>query len=315
MAHFCLQKSRVLDILFGFLKREWSMSAVAACGVNANAKPFFSIENAVLKFGLFRVDLKHFYKFYQRPLDNTVTLSGESTFRGPGFTTALVFDCKSKKKTEAFAIALFNYGLPIAGDVCPFNKIVTAVEVEGDVKYRTIEFWPTPIHRIEFEITAEQFAQMKQQIEEDRRKDEEIFQLIGNNCTLYVSKIGQIGGIDLPNSIDGWRVLAPSLQRPVDFMARYLPALICRIVAVVTAFLINIALLFCGVHKIDVQLKGRVLKPHVNSWVDIFDPKKLVIDHPHTVAYRTMPLVRKWRLQQNDLAKAAFAIPPRVELV
>lgn len=161
------------------------------------------------------------------------------------------------------------------------------------------EFWNTPIHRIPFVISEETFLKMKQTIEEDQQKDLQTFQLIGQNCTQYVEKIGKIGNIQLPIGKPFWELLNqrfghPCIQKGVDTTASILPEKVNQVFAHLFACMCNTALLCGGAGRIDplVAQKKIPARPHLSTFQDLCDPEKLIIKHPFTVGHNTKEYVR-----------------------
>lgn len=164
------------------------------------------------------------------------------------------------------------------------------------------EAYPCHIHTIQYEINEEIFQKIKWQCEEDKRKDEELFQAIGINCTQYVNKIAGIAGLHLPTKKRIWRFLTPkSLENVVDGIAPYIPELIKKVLNVVAAVFINIILVCLGATKNDpTVLNGgnQPVKPHISSFWDLFDPDKASLHHPHTLGWDVYHSVNKWRCQE-----------------
>lgn len=170
------------------------------------------------------------------------------------------------------------------------------------------EFWPTPIHRIPFQITKDQFEAIKQKIESDKQNDSLIFQLIGKNCTQYVEDIATLGGIELPTTKPFWQLLCkryghPCIQTGVKVTAAILPQKVNRVFERTSAFLCNLSLLIAGANKVDCQIRidGINCAPHLNSVGSLFDPAKLLVRHPYVVGHETETYVNQWREEQLNI--------------
>jgi hypothetical protein len=167
------------------------------------------------------------------------------------------------------------------------------------------EFWPTPIHRIPFEITKEQFEAMKLAIETDKRDDNQIFQLVGKNCTQYVESIAKIGNIEIPTAKPFWQLLCqryghPNIQTGVKVTEAILPSTISSIFSTTCTFICNLSLQLAGANKIDPNIcqENQKCSPHLGTLGDLFNPTKLLVHHPFTVGHETESLVLNWQAKQ-----------------
>jgi hypothetical protein len=179
------------------------------------------------------------------------------------------------------------------------------------------EFWGLPIHRLSFAITEEQFLTMKETIERDKRQDEQIFQLIGQNCTQYVEKIGEIGKIRLPTEKPFWELLNkryghPCIQTGAKAAAATLPARISNFFAGFNACIWNSVLFCAGTNRVDPQVAHQNIPPHLESCTDCCNPEKLMLKHPFTVGHDTEEYVEQWRDRNGASSnrKIQFACPP-----
>jgi hypothetical protein len=164
------------------------------------------------------------------------------------------------------------------------------------------EYYPCNIHTIQYKITEEIFKKIKDQIEGDKRKDEEIFQPIGTNCTQYVNKIAALAGIRLPTKTRIWRILTPKpCEKIIDAIGTILPNLIKRICNVITAFFLNLLMVCLGGAKKDPTIIngcGQPVTPYIHSFSDLFDPEKASLHHPHTLGWKVYRSINKWRQEQ-----------------
>ncbi len=161
------------------------------------------------------------------------------------------------------------------------------------------EVYPCNIHTIQYGINEEIFEKIKCQVEEDKHKDEELFQAIGINCTQYVNKIAGMAGIHFPTKKRLWRFITPTpIEKVIDAIAPFVPEFIKKICNVVAAVFINIILICLGATKNDpTVINGGNLpvKPHISSFWEIFDPEKASLHHPHTLGWDVYRSVNKWR--------------------
>lgn len=167
------------------------------------------------------------------------------------------------------------------------------------------EFWPVPIHRIPIEVTPEEFTEMKRTIEADKARDREIFQLVEHNCTEYVKRIARIAQIQLPHTErPAWRLLLPKMEMPVDAIAPWIPSRMQTFTSSTMAATLQLGLLWEGANKIDSKVANQNPKPFFNGVRDLFDANRLVVGHPHNVAYRTRPAVMRWRAEERKKLEA-----------
>lgn len=164
------------------------------------------------------------------------------------------------------------------------------------------EFWPFKIYTIDVAITEDNFLKMKQAIEQDKKNEDLLFQLFNNNCLLYCKKIGAIGGFYLPTEESVLHVITPiSIAKPITQIFEFLPACFTKVCKAVAAFFMNLTQLFLGASLVDPNLNENQKKraiPHLTSIKDVFNPNKMNLNHPNTMAFKTRPQVISWRKQE-----------------
>jgi hypothetical protein len=170
-------------------------------------------------------------------------------------------------------------------------------------------FWPdTKIHEIPFEITQKEFNAMKQRIEEDKKDENLTFQLIGNNCTEYAKKIAKIAEIEIPTEKPFWELLSKRyIPRPlvqtIKTISSKLPGQVTTLSAGITNFALSLPLLAFGADKVDPKLKDTGCQPHLKSWADCFEPKKFMVNHPHTLGNETREFIETTRNKEENQLK------------
>lgn len=161
------------------------------------------------------------------------------------------------------------------------------------------EFWPFPVYTIPVAITEANFLQMKAMIEEDKARNDQTFQLFGDNCTLYCAKVAALAGISLPTSERLVELVAPpALKWRISFLFNHLPRFVQKICDFAQAFFVNGLEVIFGAAKIDAHLNSNQRKravPHIASWWDLFKPIKAHLNHPNTLAFKTRSAVLAWR--------------------
>jgi len=164
------------------------------------------------------------------------------------------------------------------------------------------EFYPCNTNTLEYAINEDIFNEIKAQIEDDKATDEELFQVMGKNCTLYVNKIANIAGINLPTEKPIWRVICPkSIEKKIDAMNKYTPNIVRKVVKIVVTIFLNLLQVILGGGVVDKSLsrnRNNPIKPHINSFIDIFKESKAKIHHPHTLGERVMKEVVEWRKKE-----------------
>ena len=176
------------------------------------------------------------------------------------------------------------------------------------------EFWPMDHFKIPIAITEDEFLQMKQQIEEDKRRDEETFQLFHGNCTLYAAKIAKIAHIKLPTAKPVWRIIfSKPVQAGFDALSAYTPECIQNVVNAIVGVFFNFLQLLFGASIVDheVRLTNTTVQPHIANIWDLFNPAKSNLNHPNTLGKDTRDYIFGWRSQEKrrleDLKAAAQA--------
>lgn len=171
------------------------------------------------------------------------------------------------------------------------------------------EFWDFDIFTIATAISKEEFFKMKQTIEEDKKNEDQVFQLISSNCLLYCKKIGAIADIDIPT---GGNVLnlftPPGLQERVKKGLSCLPVIIQKVCAIAAAFFVNLILICLGATRIDDQLNAQQRQravPHLRSFKDLCDQSKTHMHEPMTFAFKTRAQVLEWRRNQIEALQAS----------
>ena len=171
------------------------------------------------------------------------------------------------------------------------------------------EFWPGERRFLRVGITEEQFHTMVEAIEEDKRQDQLVFQLFQSNCVLWAAHIAKKAGITIPvGSSSLGRLLTPRRLEPLLDMV---PSSVKKVAERIAAFIFNLSQLALGAGVVDqdvIQHNGPNVRPHIASWRDLFDPKKMILYHPSTFGNDTLRAVKKWRAEQVERLKAA-AVP------
>ena len=220
----------------------------------------------------------------------------------------------------------------------PYNYVFPVYMKKGILMQPDVsEFWPTPIYRLPIAISKEQFLQMKETIETDKKKDRLIFRWVEGNCTFYVEKIAHIAGICLPTEKPAWRVLMPSLERKVDWISPWVADSIQNVCAMATACVMNLGLLLIGTNQKDSQVASLESSPspRIETFSDLFDYNKIHARHPHTLAHQAQKAVMDWRTEtiaelqkqkelltskeerkkiDEQIAKTRFDLPPSMRL-
>ncbi len=200
--------------------------------------------------------------------------------------------------------AIYSVGLyrPYKRDKRENYKMPLRVQKGHLMQPDVSEFWNLPIHRIAFTITEAVFHEMKQAIEKDKRQDDQTFQLIGQNCTQYVEKIGRIGNIRLPTEKPMWQLLNkrfgyPRIQTGIETAASKLPSKVNSVFSHCCAFICNTTLLCAGAACVDSEIRQKEtpVRPHLNTFRDLCNPNKLNIKHPFTVGHDTKEYVNQLR--------------------
>ena len=171
------------------------------------------------------------------------------------------------------------------------------------------EFWDFDIFTIATAISKEEFFKMKQTIEEDKKNEDQVFQLISSNCLLYCKKIGAIAGIDIPTGGNVINLFAPpGLQERVKKGLSCLPVCIQKVCAVAATFFVNLILIFLGATRIDHQLNAQQRQravPHLRSLKDLCDQSKIHMHEPMTFAFKTREKVLEWRKKEIESLQAS----------
>ena len=177
------------------------------------------------------------------------------------------------------------------------------------------EFWPCEIRSVEIAITEEEFLAMKKKIEKDKKNDDLVFQLFGENCTLYTASIGKIAGIEFDTSISFPLLWAPRKILPfVEKTLPKIPKIIRNIISTIMAVVLNTVQLILGAGIVDKEAKNA--SPYIKSLREFFDPSKYYLHHPHTFGTRVREFVLAWREQEStkcsseqERKKIRFAVP------
>lgn len=167
------------------------------------------------------------------------------------------------------------------------------------------EFWPTPIHRIPFEITQEEFFKIKKQVEMDKKQDTEILEAFGKNCTEYAEKLGSLAGIKLPLKKPIWKLIAhkyagQKIVHAMEFLQPKTPSNLVFISEKITSFFCSGALSLFGARKVDeeVHTPNQIkVKPKFHRLADLFNSEKCNIKHPHTLGHDAA----KWVSEKRNL--------------
>ncbi len=205
-----------------------------------------------------------------------------------------------------------NYNFPL--------RIKKGYLMQPDVS----EFWPMDHFKIPIAITKDEFLQMKRQIEEDKRRDAETFQLFHGNCTLYAAKIAKIAHIRLPTAKAVWRFIFPkAVQQGIDALSWYVPESIQKVVNAVVGIFFNFLQLLLGASLVDheVCLTNTTVQPHIANIWDLFNPAKSNLNHPNTLGKDTRDYIFNWRNQEtkrleglkataDEIQRVRFDIPP-----
>lgn len=162
------------------------------------------------------------------------------------------------------------------------------------------EFWDFAISSVAVIINEDIFYKIKARLEADKaREDELVFHTINDNCLLYCKKIGALANVKLPtkeNIVNS--VLPERVIRMIDRAVSCLPRCIQKVCHAVTAFFINIGLVFLGSNHVDKTLTAKQRAnavPQFRSLKDLFDIKKSHVDHPSTFAFKVVKKVQQWR--------------------
>ncbi|MEC7838637.1 MAG: hypothetical protein VX777_01205 [Chlamydiota bacterium] len=189
------------------------------------------------------------------------------------------------------------------------------------------EFYPCTINTISYAINEEIFNRIKEQVELDKAKDEELFQVMGMNCTLYVKKFARIAGINLPTEKAIWRLITPkALEGVINVFSKNTSVIIRKICEFFVNTVLNFIQLVLGAGAIDKSLSishCRPIKPHFSSIVDIFKKSKARIHHPHTLGQKVAKEVNEWRyskiadLSDDDVigrSRILYDVPPHYKV-
>lgn len=164
------------------------------------------------------------------------------------------------------------------------------------------EFWPIPIKRIGFVITPEQFEAMKAKIEQDKREDALVFQVSDHNCTQYAMSIAKLGGIEFPASQNALHLLSiryvnPRVAQGFNDVTRAFG--VDEVAKRVATVAFNILLFAAGASQIDPacaeQCKEKNIPPHLHSFRDWTDPKRLEVAHPYVLGTCVIPAIEASR--------------------
>lgn len=200
---------------------------------------------------------------------------------------------------EIYSIGLYRPGKGGLFDNLHFPlRVKEGYLMQPDVS----EFWPGETQTIPFEITQNDFLEMKRVIEEDKKHDKQVFQLLQSNCVLYTKKIARIAKIEIPTAVSVARLLTPKALDPaINAMCRVLPNCIIKVVSAVCAFFYNLVQLALGAGRVDEKVKdriGRSVQPHLASIRDVFSISKAELHHPNTLGHKTRLFVENWRNQE-----------------
>lgn len=202
---------------------------------------------------------------------------------------------------DIYSVGLYRPGKPdLTHNLRKPFRIKQGYLMQPDVS----EFWQYKIYTIDVAITEQDFLKMKKTIEKDKEDQHMLFQLFNNNCLLYIKKIGAIAGIDLPTEESILELVTPpSWKCKVKAILGRLPQCIQKICHIVTAFFVNLGQLALGAGAIDADLNEKQkmrAEPHLKSLKDLFDPHKMVLDHPRTLAFNTREKVMAWRKKKLE---------------
>jgi len=206
---------------------------------------------------------------------------------------------------EIFSIGLYRPGKSRTIDNIKFPfRVKKGHLMQPDLS----EFYPCKVNSFEVAISEKTFFTIKKVVEEDKKKDDQIFQALGSNCTQYVNKIACLAGIKLPTRVPIWRVIAPPfVKKTIDALKPLVPDIIRKICEIVVSIITNILQVLLGACFVDKSLKGIQVKPHINSLRDIFRPSKATMYHPHTLAREVCQEVKLWRKHEVD---KNYSVPP-----
>ena len=168
------------------------------------------------------------------------------------------------------------------------------------------DFWPGETRFLRVGISEEQFYTMVQAIEEDKRKDQLVFQLFQSNCVLWAAHIAEKAGITIP--VGGSSVGRLLMPRRLEPLLDLIPSLVRSVADRVTALFFNLCQLALGAGIVDpdvIEHNGPNVRPHISSWKELFDPKKTILHHPSTVGNETLRTVKQWRLEEVKRLTAA----------
>lgn len=166
------------------------------------------------------------------------------------------------------------------------------------------EFWDFEITAVDFAITEEQFHQIKETVERDKKNENLLFQAFDNNCLVYNKKLAKIGGVDFPTleNILTFAVSGSTARQVGKFFGK-LPSFVQKICLHISAFFINLGQLCFGGAMIDSGLneqQRRKAVPLFNSFLDLFDVSKVYVNHPNTISQVIYKNVKKWRRKEIE---------------
>lgn len=183
------------------------------------------------------------------------------------------------------------------------------------------EFWGDPIQTLFIAITEKQFNVIKRKIDKKKQRDEDVFQLFADNCTMEANRWAAKAGIYLPTEASVLYVYAPpTLKRAFKWCSDSLPHFIQKICLFVGSMIFNIIQYFLGATRIDPVVKGyrRSIRPHLNSIWDVFRIHKANIHAPHYLSTHVRQEIEDWRekkLQKTvdveKRLKIQFGVPKR----
>jgi hypothetical protein len=171
------------------------------------------------------------------------------------------------------------------------------------------DFWPDEIRTLRVGITKEQFHTMVQIIEKEKAQDALIFQLFQSNCVLWAAHVAREAGVEIP--VGACSVIRLFMPRFLASLLNKVPETVVRVAERITALVVNLFQLMLGAGIVDrdvIAHGGANIRPHIASWREVFDPKKMILHHPSTFGNETIRAVEQWRASERTRLKSDHAL-------